>query len=77
MWRSTRHHREVLEELNASFEAVGADYLFFINPSLKRLNEYAIPYVPHYINAQAKSGHTRHYEECFYRQRGSDGNGAR
>ena len=67
-----RHHREVLEDLSASLGPVDSDFLFFINPSLKRLEEYALPYVHDYIEAQAKSRHTHHYEEWYYRQNRED-----
>ena len=67
-----RHHKAVLEDLNTSLGPVNSDFLFFINPRLKRLEDYALPSVHDYIEAQAKSGHTRHYEGWFYRQKGED-----
>ncbi len=67
---SHRLHREVLAELQAAGTTVDGDYLFFVNPKLKSLAEYRIPYAHDYLEAQARGGHTRHYERWFYRQTG-------
>ena len=64
-YTSFRHHKRVLLDLQLSIGGVDADYLFFINPALKRLEDYSLPYVHDYIDAQAKSGHTAHYERWY------------
>lgn len=68
-YSSFRHHKQVLDELQRSVGNINGDYLFFINPSLKNLNQYNLPYVHDYIDAQAKSGHTAHYERWFDKAR--------
>jgi hypothetical protein len=64
---SHRLHREVLEELSEAGIPITGDFLFFLNPQLKSLDEYQIPSAHDYLEAQAKSGHTRHYERWYYR----------
>lgn len=66
---SFRHHREVLEELAARHALEEGALLFFINPALKKLADYALPYAFDYIEAQAASGHTGHYESWYGRQK--------
>jgi hypothetical protein len=63
-------HRDVLEELACSGIEVGEDFLYFLDPRLKSLDEYRIPSAHTYVEAQARSGHTRHYEEWYYRVTG-------
>ena len=66
---SFRHHKQVLDELVPTKNFNEKDLLFFINDRLETLAEYSIPYAHDYIEAQAKSGHTKHYEEWFHRQK--------
>jgi hypothetical protein len=66
-YSSFQLHREVLEELSKSGIKISDDHLFFLNPKLNSLDEYRIPLVHAYIDAQSKSGHTRAYEEWYYR----------
>jgi len=65
-----RRHRKVLKEMESTLGAINTYFLFFINPKLKQLQDYAIPNAHDYIEAQSKGGHTKHYEEWYYRQRG-------
>ncbi len=68
---SHRLHRDVLEELSLAGVKISEDFLYFVNPKLKSLEEYRIPSAHAYIDAQAKSGHTKHYEEWYYRVTGT------
>jgi hypothetical protein len=60
-------HRDVLEELSRAGVQISDDFLYFLNPKLNSLKDYRIPSVHDYIEAQAKSGHTKHYEQWYYR----------
>ena len=64
-YSSFRHHRRVLVDLQQSIGDINGDYLYFINPALERLEDYSLPYVHNYIDAQAKSGHTAYYERWY------------
>jgi hypothetical protein len=64
-------HRDVLEDLSRAGFLISEDFLYFIDPKLKSLPEYKIPSAHAYIEAQAKCGHTKHYEEWYYRIMGT------
>ncbi|WP_298868738.1 hypothetical protein [uncultured Gimesia sp.] len=59
-------HRDVLVELSRAGIPIAEDFLYFLNPKLKSLETYRIPTAHDYIEAQSKSGHTKHYEKWFY-----------
>ncbi len=65
---SFRHHRDVLEDLQKSIEPIGPEFVKFLVPQATKLDDYKIPFAHDYIEAQAKSGHTRHYEKFYYVQ---------
>lgn len=65
-FHSHQLHRDVLVELSEAGVKITEDYLYFLNPNLKSLDQYRIPSVHDYIEAQAKSGHTRHYEKWYF-----------
>ena len=60
-------HLDVLQDLSRAGYEITEDFLYFLNPDLRTLQEYRVPPVHDYIEAQAKSGHTRHYEDWYYR----------
>jgi hypothetical protein len=59
-------HREVLEDLSRAGFDIGGDFLYFLNPRLNSVDAYQIPSAHAYIDAMAKSGHTKHYEKSYY-----------
>ncbi len=63
-----RHHRFVLQDLDRKLQGIPAAMLEWINPELKKLSDYELPYAFEYIKAQESGGHTKHYHEWFYRQ---------
>ena len=64
-YSSFRYHKQVLDDIASKKGDLNGEYLFFINPSLKKLSEYNLPLVHDYIDAQASGGHTAHYERWF------------
>jgi hypothetical protein len=60
-------HRDVLEELSRAGVTISGDFLSFLDPKARSLSDYRIPTAPDYIEAQAKSGHTKHYEQWYHR----------
>ncbi|WP_113959231.1 hypothetical protein [Roseimicrobium gellanilyticum] len=65
-----RYHRFVLAELNAVLDGgIPREMLTWINPKLTDLSSYELPLAFEYAKAQARSGHTAHYHEWFWRQK--------
>jgi hypothetical protein len=64
---SHQHHLEVLRELSRAGFRTSENVLYFLNPKLKSLDEYRIPSPHDYLDANAKSGHTKHYEDWYDR----------
>jgi hypothetical protein len=66
-YASHQLHRDILEELARTGVTITTEFLFFLDPRAQSLADYHIPSVHAYIDAQAKNGHTRHYEEWYRR----------
>lgn len=64
-----RLHRQVLSELDEAIGGIPKAMLDWINPSLTTLANYELPFAFAYMEAQAKSGHTAHYQKWFWMQR--------
>jgi hypothetical protein len=60
-------HLDVLTDLSRAGIPIAEDFLFFLDPRLKSLEEYRIPSAHLYLEAHAKSGHTKHYEDWYHR----------
>ena len=65
-----RHHRRVLEQLDATLHGIPPEMYRWIssNPGLRKLDDYQIPYAFDYFKAQSANGHTQLYYEWFARQ---------
>jgi hypothetical protein len=65
-----RHHRRVLEELDARLHGIPAEMFQWISstPGLRKLDDYQLPYAFDYLKAQSANGHTQLYYEWFPRQ---------
>ena len=64
---SYQHYLEVLRELSRAGFHISEDFLYFLDPKLKTLSDYRIPSAHDYLDANAKSGHTKHYEDWYDR----------
>lgn len=68
-----RYHRFVLAELDVILDGgVPREMLTWVNPALTTLASYELPLAFAFVEAQAKSGHTDHYREWFWRQAGNN-----
>ncbi|HEV7401802.1 MAG TPA: hypothetical protein VGO11_02705, partial [Chthoniobacteraceae bacterium] len=65
-----RHHRRVLEELDALLHGIPLEMFRWIssNPGLARLDDYHLPYAFDYLKAQSANGHTQLYYDWFPKQ---------
>lgn len=63
-----RHHKMVLEDLERKTGTIPAEMLHWINPTLKRLSDYNLPFAFDHVKAQEAGGHTKHYHEWFPKQ---------
>jgi hypothetical protein len=65
-----RHHRRVLEELDAGLHGIPPELFRWISstPGLRKLDDYQIPFAFDYLNAQSANGHTQLYYDWFPRQ---------
>jgi hypothetical protein len=65
-----RHHRRVLEELDATLHGIPPEMFRWISstPGLRKLDDYQLPYAYDYLKAQSANGHTQLYYDWFPRQ---------
>ena len=66
-----RHHRRVLEELDAAMHGIPVDMFRWVSSNSEdftKLDDYQLPYAFDYVKAQEASGHTQQYYEWFPRQ---------
>ena len=64
---SHRLHCKVMKELAADGVDVDSDFLFFLNPNLKHIDQYEIPKAHDYLDSQDAGKHTAHYEKWYYK----------
>jgi len=63
-------HRDVLEDLERAGVRTSTDFLYVVSGTARTLAEYRIPSAHDYLEHNAKSGHTKHYEDWYWRTTG-------
>lgn len=64
---SHQHHLEVLQELSRAGFHVAENFLYLVSSKPGNLADYRIPSAHDYLDGNAKSGHTKHYEDWYER----------